>query len=139
MIPYEHKAQYYETDQMGIVHHSNYVRWFESARMDMMKQMGVSYKGMEEAGIISPVLTVGCEYKSMVHFDDEVLVEVNITSYNGVKLVLEYKITDKETGQIRTLGSSSHCFLNEKGMPVSLKKSAPEFHERFQKCFEAQV
>ena len=133
MIPYEHKAQYYETDQMGIVHHSNYIRWFESARMDSMKQMGVSYKEMEEAGIISPVLTVSCEYKSMVHFDDEVMIDVEITSYNGVKLVLGYRITDKETGELRTLGSSSHCFLNQKGMPISLKKTAPEFHSHFLK------
>lgn len=138
MIPYEHKAQYYETDQMGIVHHSNYIRWFESARMDLMKQLGVSYKGMEEMGIISPVLSVGCEYKGMVHFDDEVIVEAKIASYNGVKLSISYTVTDKLTGQLRTTGNSSHCFLNKEGKPVSLKRAAPEFHEGFLKCLEEQ-
>ena len=52
---YEHKVQYYETDQMGIVHHSNYIRWFEEARVDVLDQIGIGYKKMEEAGVISPV------------------------------------------------------------------------------------
>ena len=66
--PYEHHAQYYETDQMGIIHHSNYVRWMEEARMDLMDQIGLNYKQMEEMEIISPVLSVSVEYHSMVHF-----------------------------------------------------------------------
>ena len=50
---YEHHAQYYETDQMGCVHHSNFIRWMEEARIDMMEQMGCGYRAMEEAGIMA--------------------------------------------------------------------------------------
>ena len=53
---YEHQTQYYETDQMGVIHHSNYIRWFEEARIDLMRQMGIGYEEMEAQGIISPVL-----------------------------------------------------------------------------------
>ena len=49
---YEHKTQYYETDQMGIIHHSNYIRWFEEARMDMMEQMGMGYAEMEKPSAV---------------------------------------------------------------------------------------
>ena len=77
--PYEHHAKYYETDQMGIIHHSNYIKWMEEARMDLMEQIGLSYKQMEEMEIISPVLSVSCEYHSMVHFDDTVVIETKIT------------------------------------------------------------
>lgn len=62
------KAQYYETDQMGIIHHANYLHWFEEARIDMMEQMGMGYDLMEKQGIISPVLSVHCDYKSMARF-----------------------------------------------------------------------
>ena len=55
---YQHKVQYYETDQMGIVHHSNYIRWFEEARTDYMERLGIGYEKMEEQGILSPVLSV---------------------------------------------------------------------------------
>ena len=69
---YEHHAQYYETDQMGCVHHSNYIRWMEEARVNLMEQMGCGYKAMEASGIMSPVLEVHCQYRSMVRFDDHV-------------------------------------------------------------------
>lgn len=129
--PYEHRAKYYETDQMGIIHHSNYIRWMEEARMDMMEQIGLSYKEMEEMEIISPVLTISCEYHSMVHFDDTVVIETRIVKYNGIKMDVEYRMTDKKTGELRTTAKSSHCFLNRAGRPISLKRSYPELDTKF--------
>ena len=126
--PYEHHAKYYETDQMGIIHHSNYIKWMEEARMDLMEQIGLSYKQMEEMEIISPVLSVSCEYHSMVHFDDTVVIETKITKYNGIKMEVEYRMTDKETGELR---KSSHCFLTRSGRPISLKRSYPELDTKF--------
>ena len=129
--PYEHHVKYYETDQMGIVHHSNYIRWMEEARMDLMEQMGYSYKSMEDAEIISPVISVACEYKSMVHFSDTVLIETKISYYNGIKLAFTYRITDKEAGDLRSLAKSEHCFLNNSGKPISLKRAYPEIDTKF--------
>ena len=85
-MKYEHKTQYYETDQMGIIHHSNYIRWFEEARIDFMDHCGFSYAQMEKDGLISPVLSVSCEYKTMTHFGDTVEIETEITRYNSIKL-----------------------------------------------------
>lgn len=129
---YEHKAQYYETDQMGIVHHSNYIRWMEEARIAMLEEMGISYKKMEADGITIPVIGVTCEYKGMVRFYDVVCIDVTLKQYNGIRMTLSYRITDKETGELRTLGESSHCFLNRAGCPVSLKLSYPEWDQLFQ-------
>lgn len=128
---YEHNVKYYETDQMGIVHHSNYIRWMEEARMDLMDQMGFSYKQMEDQEIISPVLSVQCEYKSMVRFGDTVVIETAIASYNGIKLSVRYRMTDKETGELRTIAASEHCFLDRNGKPISLKRSYPEIDTKF--------
>ena len=134
--PYEHHAKYYETDQIGIIHHSNYIRWMEEARMDLMEQIGLSYKGMEGMEIISPVLSVSCEYKSMVHFDDTVVIEAKIAEYNGIKMKMEYRMTDKKTGELRTLAVSEHCFLNRSGKPISLKRSYPELDTKFFEFYE---
>ncbi len=131
MLSYEHQAQYYETDQMGIIHHSNYVRWMESARMWWMKQAGIDYAQMEKDGIISPVVEIACKYKSMVHFGDTVLIEPVIKKYNGFVLELSYVITDKESGEARFEGSSKHCFLDKDGKIVSLKKSYPDYDRAF--------
>lgn len=129
--PYEHHAKYYETDQMGIIHHSNYVKWMEEARLDLMDQIGLNYKQMEEMEIISPVLSISVEYHSMVHFDDTVVIQTKLVKYTGVKMEVEYIMTDKETGELRTTAYSSHCFLNRSGKPISLKRSYPELDTKF--------
>ncbi len=129
--PYEHHAKYYETDQMGIIHHSNYIKWMEEARMDLMEQIGLNYKQMEELEIISPVLTIQIEYRGMVKFDDTVVIETHLTKYNGIKMEVEYRMFDKETGELRTTAKSSHCFLDRTGKPISLKRSYPELDTKF--------
>lgn len=131
VVPYEHRAQYYETDQMGIIHHSNYIRWMEEARMNLLEQIGFSYVEMENMEIISPVLSVSCDYKSMVHFNDIVLIEATMASYDGIRMKIQYRMTDKETGELRAIGESHHCFLNRSGKPISLKRIYPEISTRF--------
>ena len=115
---YEHKTQYYETDQMGIIHHANYLHWFEEARIDIMEQMGMGYDMMEKQGIICPVLSIRCEYKSMSRFGETVQVLTSLKEYNGIKMALEYTVIDKETAQVRCVGESRHCFLNRDGSPI---------------------
>jgi acyl-CoA thioester hydrolase len=138
MQGYKHQAQYYETDQMGIIHHSNYIRWFESARIWYMSQIGVDYRDMEAQGVVSPVLEVSCTYKSMVHFGDTVEVIPSIQKYNGVRLELSYEVLDAETGELRSTGRSSHCFLDRGGKPVSLKKICPVFDKAFREEMESE-
>lgn len=135
---YEHHAAYYETDQMGCVHHSNFIRWMEEARIDMMEQMGCGYRAMEEAGIMSPVLEAGCRYRTMVHFDDRILIRVKIKAYNAIRMTLAYEMRDKSDGKIRAEGETSHCFLDRGGRPVSLKRTYPMWDEAFCRAVEEQ-
>ena len=127
--PYEHKVQYYETDQMGIVHHSNYIRWFEEARTGIFEDIGFGYSEMEKAGILSPVLEVSAQYRTMAKYSDVVCIEMKLKAYNGIKMVFEYVIRDKETGEVRCTGESRHCFLAREGNLLSLKKAWPEAHD----------
>ncbi|MCI8940053.1 MAG: acyl-CoA thioesterase [Dorea sp.] len=133
---YRHKVQYYETDQMGIVHHSNYIRWFEEARINLMDQMGISYQKMEEMGIISPVLSVEADFLRMVRFGGNVLIRAIVTEYNSIKLAVSYQVIDKSTNMVHCKGVTRHCFLNEKGRPISLKKSYPRLHELFEQEYQ---
>ena len=112
-MEYVHQAQYYETDQMGIIHHSNYIRWMEEARIAYMDEMDFPYKKVEAAGIISPVLFVNCEYKSMTHFGDRVAIEVKLASFKGVKYEIAYTMRDLESREVRAVAVSGHCFLKK--------------------------
>ncbi|MDU5112002.1 MAG: acyl-CoA thioesterase [Clostridium sp.] len=131
LITYEHKAHYYETDQMGIIHHSNYIRWFEEARVYLMEALGVGYDVTEEKGIISPVLGIECEFKSMTHFNDVLEIIPTVGEYTGIKLTVNYVIRDKKTKEIRCTGTSKHCFMSKDNKILSLKRSFPELHEMF--------
>ena len=72
MKPYTHKVNYYETDKMGITHHSNYVRFMEEARVDFLDQIGWSFIDLENKGIASPVINIECNFKKTTTFPDEI-------------------------------------------------------------------
>lgn len=123
---YEHKVQYYETDKMGITHHSNYIRWMEEARIDFLSRIGWDYTRLEELGIISPVVSVECKYKKTSTFSDIIKISVTVKECKGVKLKLHYTMTNQEN-EIICEGESEHCFLNGKGVPIRLDRELPEF------------
>lgn len=130
-----HEVHYYETDQMKVVHHSNYIRWFEEARVNFLNQIGYPYDVFEnELKLISPVLEVQCEYRSMVRFGETVDITAKVASSNGIKLKFLYEVRDHQTGELRTTGSSTHCFLNEEGRPISLKREQPELFNILKDC-----
>lgn len=125
---YDRSINYYETDQMGIVHHSNYIRYFEEARLDMMEQVGLSYAAMEEHGLIIPVLSVACEYIKPVLFGEKVQIHTRLVKFDGIKMQFVYEIYCE--GGLRTKGESRHCFLDKEMKPVRMKRQFPEIYQR---------
>lgn len=138
MHTYIHKVQYYETDKMGITHHSNYIRWMEEARIDFLKHIGYGYAGLENEGILSPVIGLDCQYKHPTTFDDTVAIAVGIEEFRGVKLVIRYTMTNCETGAQVLSGRSMHCFTDVNGKPIILKKKSPDFDEALRSRVETE-
>ena len=124
---YQHIVQYYETDKMGITHHSNYIRWMEEARVDFLEKTGWSYAKLEEEGIGSPVTAVECKYRQSTTFPDTIDIEVLVEEFKGVRLKLKY-VMKNEKGDLVCEAWSEHCFLNEQGSPVRLHKEYPLFY-----------
>lgn len=128
MKPYIHKVQYYETDQMSITHHSNYIRWMEEARVEYLEELDWGYDKIESLGIVSPVLHVECDYKKTTTFADQIQIEVRLTDYRCVKFEFNYTLTNIKTNEIVCTGKTRHCFLHKDGNPVFLPKEFPELH-----------
>lgn len=126
--PYVRRVQFYETDQMHIVHHSNYIRWMEEARIDYMEQMGYGYDKAEELGVNIAVTGISCEYKSPAVFGTSVVVHCNISRLTPVRMSVVYRMVDAESGILRATGESNHCYLNREGRPVQIKKALPELY-----------
>ena len=130
---YERKINYYETDRMGIVHHSNYIRFLEEARCAFLDALDMPYSMLESLGIMIPVLGVQCDFKHHVTFNDTILIDVSIKAFNGVRLVMQYTITEKNSGNLVLVGETKHCFTNTDLKPINLKKHFANIYEKFNK------
>lgn len=133
--PYVRRAMYYETDQMGVVHHTNYIRWFEEARVDLLRQCGIDYREMETRGIIIPVVDMQCSYLTSVRFDDVVEIHLTLTKYTGVRMCFFYEVRFANNGILAATGKSTHCFVDSSGKPIGLKRMDADLHE----CFAGMV
>lgn len=129
----ERRINYYETDKMGIVHHSNYIRYLEEARSTWLRQIGMPFEVLEENGITVPVLSVNCAYKHHVTFSDIICIDPFVKEYNGVRMTVGYDVTEKKTGKTVIIAETKHCFTDINLKPINLKKFAPEFSDKFQK------
>jgi acyl-CoA thioester hydrolase len=109
---------------MGVVHHSNYARWFEDARLHFLECAGYPYSQMEEDGIMIPVHNVTCSYKAAVHFGDTVQIKLKILNFNGFRFKVEYIVTSN--GNINATGSSEHFFTDTSLKPVRTEKKYPK-------------
>ena len=125
------RVQYYETDKMGIVHHSNYVRYFETARTEYLRDSGLAYDEMEKAGIWMPVLSVNVEFRTPAVYEEVIRIKCWISRLKGASLEVQYEVSNYETGEVHATGSSSHAFTNPELKPIRVKKEAPEVYRVF--------
>lgn len=122
---------------MGVVHHSNYIRWFEETRVEFMRAADLSYRRMEEEGIQIPVVTVSCKYKTPATFDDDVTVRAWVKKYNGIVAEIGYEVIRDSDGAILVTGDSSHCFVDRADFkPINLKVVRPDMHQKFMDIVE---
>lgn len=138
MKPFSRKVRYYETDQMGVVHHSNYIRFFEEARTDYWDQVGLDYHSMETNGLLVPVLSVACRYKKPLRYPQEFTIQLRFSDFNGVRFRVAYEVYTEESRHPVATGESEHCFADRNLKPVRVGKKFPELWELVQASFKGQ-
>ena len=126
---FKRKINYYETDKMQVVHHSNYIRFLEECRMDFLKQLQLDYEGIEKRGIMIPVLSVECNYKTPARFGDTICIVPKLESFHGVKFEMSYRIYSEDMKVLHNEARTSHCFVDFDFKPVRLKKDYTDIYE----------
>lgn len=129
--PYEHRIRYHELDAQGMVHPSNYINWMENARMNLMEQIGLGYKQMKDMEIAVPMISFSVEYRSPIKFEEVIVVDTKLISYDGYQMEVAYRIFNKKTGEDHAVAKSKHHFMNKSGLPISLKRVYPELDTTF--------
>lgn len=107
------RVRYAETDQMGVVYHSNHLIWFEVGRVELMREMGFSYRDMErEEGCFIAVAEVKCRYRAPVYYDEEVLVRTRLKTVRESVVVFSYELVRADTGALLADGETTHIVTN---------------------------
>jgi acyl-CoA thioester hydrolase len=135
MFTYTRKAYYHETDKMGIIHHSNYIKWMEEARLEFMDALGWGYKKAEDMGMGSPVTSLSIDYKHPCDFLDEIEIRIWVEKYAAIAVEFKYEFFNKTKNQVCTTATSKHCFVKD-GKIVIVKKDMPALDAIIRKCME---
>lgn len=124
------RVRYGETDQMGIVYHANYFVWFDIGRTELLRQIGLSYKELEDMNVLLPVIDVGCKYKSPALYDDEIIIKTKVSFLKGVKIRFEYEI---HSDKLLATGFTEHAFVDSNLKPINFKKKYKEIWDSIDK------
>lgn len=110
------RVRYAETDRMDVVYHSNYLVWFETARILMLDEINLPYRDLETAGYFLPVLSASVEYKRPARFDDHLEVHLFMKEKPKVRMCFKYEI--RRGDELLATGSTSHGFMDKTGKPL---------------------
>ncbi len=123
------RVRYSETDQMGVVYHSNYLVWFEVGRVELIRQMGLNYKDMEkEDGCAIAVVDAHARYRASARYDDELLIETRLLAARGAIVKFGYRILRAEDGLLLCEGETAHVVV---GMDMKKRPLPKKYAERF--------
>jgi len=121
------RVRYKDTDQMGVAYYANYFVWFEVGRCEYFRELGMSYRDLEQNEILLPVIEAFCKYKNPARYDDLLLIKTGLKFLEDVKLGFYYEIFHQERRELLAFGETVHAFVNKKGRPIVLRKHNPFF------------
>lgn len=126
------KVRYVETDKMNVVHHSNYLIYFEVGRTEFITKCGMSYSEIEERGIMIPLAESNCKYIQGAKYEDELIVKTWIKELTPVKVEFNYSVIREKDQKEIAKGSTLHAFVNSDFKITNLKKKHPDILEKLQ-------
>ncbi len=123
-------VRYAETDQMGIVHHSVYPIWYEAARTEAIKKIGMNYSNLERNGVMLPLVELNCKYNVPAEYEDVLTIMVEIAKLTPARIVFHYQIFKDGIEKPINTGSTIHAWVGKDLKPINLKKQYPEIFEK---------
>lgn len=108
------KVNFFDTDAMAVVHHANYLRWFEMGRVELLREAGITLNALIEDGIVFPITEVACNYRSSAKFDDIVVIETTPVALTPVKMAFDYRVVRDVDGEVLAQGYTQNVFTSLK-------------------------
>lgn len=114
------RVRFSESDAMGVVWHGNYLKYFEEGREYLGKQLGMTYQDIYKQGFVAPIVKLNVNYKTPIHFGEEMEVVTRFMETKAAKMVYNYEVWNLTTGKLSCKGSTEQVFLNEKERTLEL-------------------
>ncbi|HET6566747.1 MAG TPA: thioesterase family protein [Rhodothermales bacterium] len=109
---YQHRVRYRECDPMGVVYHTHYLDYFEAARTEALRELGLAYKKLEESGIMMPVVDLSVQYKRPARYDDLLEIRAIFDELPGMRATIRYEVVRAGEDEILTTGHVALCFID---------------------------
>ena len=135
MVSIRDKVRFVETDMMGVVHHANYLRWFEMGRVAYLRECGISLGELMDEDVIFPITQVEVKYKNSCTFDDEIEVQTKMSGFNKAKMEFTYKVIRLRDGAIAVEGRTRNVFTDRQGRIIRL---APKWFDKIKAVFDQE-
>ena len=121
-------VRYAETDQMGIVHHSNFPIWFEMGRTEFLKELGSSYSEIEQRGVLLPLYELNCQFKSPAKYEDKLMIVTSIKSLSPVKMSFSYEVINTINNKLLATGETMHAWTNVQLKPINAERMIADIY-----------
>ena len=115
----EHHVNFYDTDAMAVVHHSNYIRWFEMGRVAYLRKYGITLGEMMEDGYVFPITEVRAKYVSPGRFDDDICIATRPKALTKAKMAFQYRVFNKATGELMVTGFTQNVFTHRESGKIT--------------------
>lgn len=130
-------VRYAETDQMGIVHHSVYPIWYEVARTELIRQIGISYTQMEAMGVMTPLVELKCRYKGVTRYEDQLTIHSWVSKLSPASVEFTYEVYREGEKVPCNVGYTLHAWVDAASFrPINMKKRYPEIYSSIEKLAE---
>lgn len=126
-------VRYAETDRMGIVHHSVYPIWYEAARTEAIKKIGMTYSSLEKNGIMTPLAELNCKYIFPAEYEDVLTIKVKISKLTPARIVFFYEVYKDGIEKPINTGNTVHAWVGKDLKPINLKRQFPDIYEKVSK------
>lgn len=135
-VSVSHHVNFYDTDAMAVVHHSNYIRWFEIGRVEYLRSIGITLGEMMDDGFVFPITEVSAAYHSPAAFDDDLLIETTATALTKAKMAFDYRITRKTDGKLLVTGHTQNVFTSRETGKIT--RLTPKYYEKLEAAMQRE-
>jgi len=133
-VSVEYKVNFFDTDAMAVVHHANYIRWFEIGRVAYLRHYDLTLDDMMDDGYVFPITKIDAKYLSPGRFDDVLIIETKATALTKAKMAFAYRILRKSTGEVLVTGHSQNVFTHRDTGKIT--RLPDKYFEIFQRAME---